>query len=667
MVRIAAWLAAGICCGIPQWFPPDASLIIFLLLAISFYAATLGKLRITTGITGLAAVFMAGLYLGTRWDKSIENGHLTGYANAFGFYLAKVEGPPERIRSGNRIPVRIIGIYDGARWKSLHAGSHLVTGPIPPDVLHGEFLLIRGMPLRVQPPGNPNEFDYQTYLARQGIFFRHKVSEADVVVLSGPVRNLRWLANTARQTCINRITNLLPDPQAAGITLALLIGITDGIDPELISSYAATGTLHVLAVSGMHVGVIYWLVMALLAPLQQLQRGEQYMAALAILLLWVYAMITGLSPSVLRATIMCSFMALSKPFSLTTRLDNTLAASAFLLMLNDPLVITRAGFQLSFLAVAGILLINRKLSSRLEPSIKPVAWAWSITSVSVSAQYLTLPLTLYLFNQFPVWFIPANLVIIPLSFAVMGLGMVLLIAGNLAVIGPLLVTVTGWTVNIMNEAASMIEHLPMALIRDIRMSGMQAVLLFLMLITMLILVRTRRYQWMYPALMFAALFALTDFILLGDAAGVTGFTVYRQPGMASIDLRMGRSVLHLGQPEDSHSKKNNLVTGTSVIRSINSETMAMARFRIGADTLIFLNALPVDRMVLRCRWLVIGRGAKGYSFNNQQVKQVIVATDVSRFEATRLEALCRAKNIPIHLTAQVGAYHHEQPGLPRLD
>ncbi|MFM7327887.1 MAG: ComEC/Rec2 family competence protein [Bacteroidota bacterium] len=667
MVRITAWLAAGIVFGIPQWLPRDAALIGFILLAIFFYAAVIHKQKIATGIIGLASVFMAGLQLGSHWDASQESGHLTGHPDSFQYYLARVAGPPEQTRSGNRIPVRITATHDHHGWKLLQSGSHLLTGTDPPEVIHGEYLLVKGMPQQVQSTGNPNEFDYRTHLARQGIFFRHKVSAAEVVVVSGPVRNLRWLANTGRQACIKRINDLLPDPQAAGITLALLIGITDGIDPELITSYAATGTLHVLAVSGMHVGVIYWLVMTLLAPLQRLHNGDRYLAALAILLLWVYAMITGLSPSVLRATIMCSFMALSTPFRLNTRLDNTLAASAFLLMLDDPLVITRAGFQLSFLAVAGILLINQKLHSRLEPSFKPAAWAWSITAVSVSAQYLTLPLTLYLFNQFPVWFIPANLVIIPLSFAVMGFGMALLIAGKIAVIGPWLITATEWTVQIMNDAASLIEHLPMAVIRDIRISGMQAVLLFMMLISILILVKVRRLHWIFIGLAFAALFALSDVFTISNSSAVTGFTVYRQPGRASIDLRNGTQVIHLGQPDDPHSKKNNLVNATSVIRSIDSGTIPMAQFRIGQDTLIYLNALPPDRMVLHCRWLIVGRGAKGYQFNNLKVQHVIVATDVSSFEAKRVETRCKSRNIPVHLTARSGAFRHEQPGLPRLD
>lgn len=667
MVRITACLAAGTLCGIQRWLPADTALIGFLLLAVVYYPAAILKQRIATGMVGLAAVFMAGLQLGGQWEPSTDDGHLTRHPGAFRSYLARVEGPPEQVRSGNRIPVRITAVHDGTGWKSLHAGSHLIISSDAPKVLNGEYLLVKGMPVRIQPPGNPNEFDYGTYLARQGIFFRHKVSTTDVVVLSGPVKDLRWLANSGRQACIQRINDLLPDPQAAGVTLALLIGITDGIDPELITSYAATGTLHVLAVSGMHVGVIYWLVMTLLAPFKRSPRGEQIMAALAILLLWVYAMITGLTPSVLRATIMCSFMALSTPFRLYTRLDNTLAASAFLLMLDDPLVITRAGFQLSFLAVAGILLINRNLHQRLEPSFKPAAWCWSIICVSVSAQYLTLPLTLYLFNQFPVWFIPANLVIIPLSFAVMGLGMALLIAGNIAVIGPVLVTATGWTVNIMNEAASMIEHLPLAVIRDIRISGIQAILLFLMLLTILILVKTRRPQWIIVGSLFAIGSAMIDEFTFDSCSAFSGFTVYRQPGIASLDVRQGGHVIHLGGPADIHSKKNNLITGTSVIQTIHSKTLPMARFRIGDDTLIYLNALPPDQMVLRCRWLVLGRGAKGFDPIKLRQTEVIVASDVAPFEAARLEALCNAKVIPIHVTSRSGAFRHEEPGLRWLD
>ncbi len=667
MVRITAFLAAGILLGIPGWCGIMPSLYGFLIAAILFYHCALRKQKLAAGTFGLTAVMMAGLHLGSGWNASETDGHLTRYQGDLQFYLAQVEAPPERIRTGNRIPVHIRAIRDTNGWELRQTRSHLLTGADPPAVIHGEWLLIRGMPKRVSPPGNPNEFDYKSHLERQGVFYRHTIHLTDLTVLTGPEKNFSWLAAAGRMACIRRIESLVRDPQAAAITLALLIGITDGIDPELITSYAATGTLHVLAVSGMHVGVIYWLVLQLLRPLRRLKNADRLIAFAAILLLWTYAMVTGLSPSVLRAVVMCSFMALTKPFRLRTEMNNTLAASAFLLMLNDPLIITRAGFQLSFFAVTGILVINRSLHQKLEPETNIGAWCWSIACVSVSAQYFTLPLTLYLFNQFPVWFIPANLIIIPLSFAVMGLGILLLMAGSIPIAGPWIASLTGWMVNLMNHIAAFMEELPFAVISDIHLTGMQAILLFLLLITLLILIRTRHSAWIIVASVMASGFCWIDVHKFNKAASVTGFTVYRQSRITSIDIRNGAHVIHLGGPADVHSLRNNLAERTEIIQTTDGRSIRMARYAFGNDTLVYLNAVPPPGETVRGRWLVIGSGAKGLSMTALRTPQVIAGSEVNPYEANRMEKTCHDAGIAFHWTSRDGAFIHQQLELRRLD
>ena len=667
MVRITAFLAAGILLGIPGWWGILPSLFGFLIAAILFYHCALRKQKLAAGTFGLIAVLMAGLHLGSGWNASVADDHLIHFQRDFQFYLAQVEGPPEQTRAGHRIPVRILSIRDSTGWRAVHARSHLLIRTDPPSVIHGEWLLIRGMPKRVSPPGNPNEFDYKSHLERQGVFYRHTVRLTDLTVLTGPEKNFSWLSAAGREACIRRIGSLVQDPQAAAITLALLIGITDGIDPDLMTSYAATGTLHVLAVSGMHVGVIYWIVLQLLRPLRRFRNADRWIAFIAILLLWTYAMVTGLSPSVLRAVVMCSFMALMKPFRLRTNMNNTLAASAFLLMLNDPLIITRAGFQLSFLAVTGILVINRSLHQKLEPETNIGAWCWSIVCVSISAQYFTLPLTLYLFNQFPVWFIPANLIIIPLSFAVMGLGMLLLMGGSIPIAGPWLASLTGWMVNLMNHIAAFMENLPFAVIRDIHITGMQAVLLFLLLIAILILIRVRHYAWIIITVLLAAGFWWIDVRRFDEAASVSGFIVYQQKGITSIDIRKGAHVMHLGDPDDFHALRNNLAERTEIIQTIDGRSMPMARFPIGFDTLIYLNALPPPGERIQCRWLVMGAGANGLSLHSVRAQQIIAGSDVKPFEARRMEKACHVAGIPFHWTTQAGAFIHKQPELRRLD
>jgi len=682
MVRITAFLAIGILTGLQEWSDTFLPFCGFLLASTLFFIHSKKGKRFASGICGLTAVALTGMFFGAGWNPAGQTGHLTSYSGTFNAYLASVEGPPEKIRSGYRIPVQIRCLYYSGKWLPYKSGCHLIMNTTPPGLLYGEQLLIRGMPRRITGPANPHEFDYRLYLERQGIFYRHRLEEQDLTVMTGPRMGLRWIAAAARAACIRRIEGVVAEPQAAAITLALLIGITDGIDPEHINSYASTGTLHVLAVSGLHVGIICWLILLLLKPLRSLRNGEQIIAAAAILMLWAYALVTGLTPSVLRAVVMCTFVVLAKPFRLRTHIENSLAASAFLLMLQDPLIITRPGFLLSFLAVAGILLIHRPLHQLLEPESSLAAWCWNITCVSVASQYFTLPVTLYLFNQFPVWFIPANLVIIPLSLLVMTLGMALLVAGGIPYLGAGLAQLTEASVTLMNTSAATIEHLPWAVIRDIHLSEWQAVLLGGFLLAFLPYIRylkpagasfpspqkpKGRWLQLITVFLFASAFAFTDFIHMRRASEQTGIIVYREHGTTSIDIRTGAHVFHLGSATDRHATEYWRAEGLHHVLHGDSRKIPMARIRIGTDTLTYLNTSFSNGQQVMGTWLVLGPNAEGLEKNSIRTKAVIASSGVRPAESKRIEGMCTSMGIPFHSTDGSGAFIHLRKGLGRLE
>lgn len=204
------------------------------------------------------------------------------------------------------------------------------------------------------------------------------------------------------------------DERERGLVKAILLGIRDELDQDQKQAFARSGTMHVLAVSGSHVAIIYGALFIGLSRLGDKRRWRITRALLILLVLWFYAGLTGFTPSVLRATLTFTLFCLADMTHWRTDPINSLAASAFLLLLWDPRMLTQLSFQLSFLAVLGIAFFYRPIHQLWAPSSWIMRYAWSLFAVSMAAQAFTTPLSLLTFKAFPVWFIPANLVIVGL-------------------------------------------------------------------------------------------------------------------------------------------------------------------------------------------------------------------------------------------------------------
>ena len=241
---------------------------------------------------------------------------------------------------------------------------------------------------------------------------------------------------------------------------ALLLGDKRELDPELRQGYANTGAMHILAVSGMHVGIIYLFLEFLLSFLKKWRHGIRIQSVILLLMIWLYALITGLSPSVFRAAIMISFIIVARATHRYTQMFNTLALSMLFILLFNPALLYGVGFQLSYLAVLGIMVLYKPIKR-----VIPVTnWAgdklWSLAAVSLAAQTGTFPLVLHVFQQFPNYFLLTNLLIAPLASLIMYTGIGVL-AGSFV---PWIFEGVSWLLNllvwILNQVIHFIDQLP---------------------------------------------------------------------------------------------------------------------------------------------------------------------------------------------------------------
>jgi competence protein ComEC len=293
---------------------------------------------------------------------------------------------------------------------------------------YGDELILKNKFREIDPPRNPEEFDYKRFLNYKNIYHQAYLQCHDWMYAGKNSGNflLRYSFRLR-----NRLLAILSSDRLKGdeyaVASALLLGYTDKLDNELIAAYSETGTLHVLSVSGLHVAIVFVVFNGMLFFLKRWRYGNLIRVVLLLFFLWFYALLSGLSPSVLRAAAMFSFIVYARSFKRNTNIYNTLAASAILLLLYNPYYIMDVGFQLSYLAVAGIVYIQPFFSDHIKTEKWLYKQLFELSSVSIAAQLATFPISLYYFHQFPNYFLLSNMLVIPLSTAVMYLGLFLLI------------------------------------------------------------------------------------------------------------------------------------------------------------------------------------------------------------------------------------------------
>jgi len=314
--------------------------------------------------------------------------------------------------------------------------------------------------------GNPNEFDYRRFLARRGILRQIYLRPGQVELASRDnAPALLALAHRWRRALLDIYLRNGIEGQEYAVAAALTLGDRGDLDADTQRAYMVSGATHILSVSGLHVGIVAMVFGFVLDKLLQAFRPDSAArrwgkASGIIALLWVYALLTGLSPSVLRAATMFSMVALGQAFGRSMSVYNSLAASALLLMALNPAVVLDVGFQLSYVAVFAIVFLQPKLAQFWQPRSKAALWAWQLMVVSVAAQMGTAPLSLLYFHQFPNYFWLTNLVAIPLSTLVVVGGMVLLAASFWTPLAAALAWALQKVLWLLNASVLAIEALP---------------------------------------------------------------------------------------------------------------------------------------------------------------------------------------------------------------
>ena len=548
-LRIVLFFICGISLGIyfPDILREEQVRLLFLALVLSYGITVVlywrklfvsSRLKLLAGFIGLTAVFVSGFLQVLSKTDTRRHDHISQIEGPIEFYKAVIAGNPVEKPNSWKVQAIVESVSTKGGWQPCRANILLYFSKADfPSFKYGDVLLVKGGPQQVPGPANPEEFDYKRFLSFKNIYHQQFVKKEGALRIGfEPPNWLEYYALISRNWADEAIKENIEGPREEGLASALVLGVTDGLDSELLTAYKATGTMHVLSVSGLHVGILYGLVLFALKPLKKLKFGPWTIAGLSVIILWAYAFVTGLSPSVLRAVAMFSFVALAIPAGRRTNIYNTLAASAFCILWYDPFLIMSVGFQLSYFAVLGIVYIQPALYNLWEPVNKLWDELWKITSVSIAAQLATFALGLLYFHQFPNYFLLSNLFVIPGSFAVLILGLLILALNFILPIASFLGLLLGWIIKVLNFIVFTIEDFPFSLIENVYLTTFQCWVLISILVSIMILLQTRKFRTVILISALGVIFSLTQWYHFQQNVSVQKFMVYNVGGHSAIDF-----------------------------------------------------------------------------------------------------------------------------------
>ncbi|MGB6269157.1 MAG: ComEC/Rec2 family competence protein, partial [Olleya sp.] len=354
--------------------------------------------------------------------------------------------------------------------------------------------------VKIKAPLNPDQFSYKKYLEEQQVHFQLYVNSKNILALKNDTYTLFGYAATFRDYINTKLNDYNYSNDQLSIINALILGQRQNITKEVYDNYTNAGAIHILAVSGLHVGIILLILNFVFRPVERLKNGKNIKTIILLILLWTYALIAGGSASIIRATTMFSIVAIGMNLKRPTNIYNTLAISVFILLLIKPNFLFDVGFQLSYAAVIAIVSFQPILERLWSPKYKLINLLWKTLTVTVSAQFGIIPISLYYFHQFPSLFWLSNLVIIPFLGVILGLGLLVITLSLFGTPQTLLSDAFGLVINWMNQFFGWISNQEDFLILDIPFTILQVVVSYLVIFSVYKLYYQKNYRWMQLSL-----------------------------------------------------------------------------------------------------------------------------------------------------------------------
>ena len=513
-----------------------------------------------------------------------------------------------------------------------------------------------------RPPLNPDSFDYGKYLATKGIHAQISINIKSLVLRDQPNKNLRYYADNIRQRIINNLSaNGFPQSEIPIIS-ALFLGQQQDISAAVLRDYQLAGAVHILSVSGLHVGFILVFINFILKPLPKTRNANLLRLFTTIILLWTFAILAGLSPSVVRSVTMFSFVAWGMLLRRKTNIYYILLLSAFAILLIEPAFLFDVGFQLSYTTLFFIIWLQPKIRRILDPKNIVLKYLNDILSVSVAAQIGAFPLSIYYFHQFPGLFFVTNLLIIPALSLIMILGIIVLLMAAFNYVPFYPMKLLSESVKMINQIINKIATQEQFIISNISFNKYLLLTSYLLIITTILFIYKKNYPRTMAMLLAIVGVQTASIINKQNSQSTTEFIIFHQNKHSLLSVRNGQNATFF--TSDSLNRKiseeravkdylvSNFIKQPSIKPLENAYTFSGKRIVIIDSLAVYPKELDVDILLM----------TKSAKVNFERMlldlrpKTVVADGSNYKYLLEKWEQTALKQKIPFHKTSEEGFF-----------
>ncbi len=666
IIKLTVCLIIGIVIGYLFYIPLNVSLYIatslFASLLILFFVAKRSFFKTSWfGLSSLLMMISIGTLTVNFHDEKNASNHYTNQIsienNTFKSITFKIKDVLKSGKFYNKYIIDLLDI-DGSkvRGKSLlniQKDSLLTTLKVD-DVLMGKMVFNN-----LDHSLNPNQFDYKTYLEKRYIYHQLFTSNQSLLKINSKTQSLFGIANNIREYVNSKLKSYDFNPDELAVINALLLGQRQDISDSVYKSYINAGAVHILAVSGLHVGILLIILSLALKPIESLKHGKLIKTILLITFLWCFALITGLSASVTRAVTMFSIVTIAINLKRPTNIYNTLAISMFVILLFKPMFLFDVGFQLSYLAVFSIVIVDPIIYKKWKPKSRIVDFYWHTFTVTLSAQLGIIPISLYYFHQFPSLFFISNLVIIPFLGLILGLGILVIVLAILNALPQFAANVYGRIIGLMNDFIIWVSRQESFLLKDIAFSLLYVLASYLVIIHLIKLIK----KWHYSNLKYLliAVIIFQSLVIYTHYKSTNEFIIFHK-NRHSLIGNTTHNKMTVAHDLDSLSKANHIIRSYVIgnhISAIKKDSLHPI-YLLNKKKLLVIDSLGIYNIKSFEPDYVLLRQSPKINLNRliDSIKPKYIIADGSNYKSyiKHWSTICKKRELPFHQTGKKGAF-----------
>ena len=525
----------------------------------------------------------------------------------------------------------------------------------------GSKMLYYGEIYSHRKPYNPNQFDYGKYLENKSIYGQIYADASDLKVNSNLDKNIWYYASAFRNRIISNLEKSGFAKDELNVVIALILGQQQDISPEILKDYQLAGAVHILSVSGLHVGCIMIAIGFLLKPLPKTKFGELLKLFIIIAFLWLFALVAGFSPAVTRSVVMFTFIAIGEYSNRKTNIFHTLTASMFFILLFEPSFIFDVGFQLSYCALFFIVWLKPIFDKIWMPENKILKYIWGILSVSFAAQIGAFPLSVYYFHQFPGLFFVTNLMVLPLLGLILALGVFVMIWAFFTAVPAFLAKILEYSIWFLNKIINWVASFESFIFQDISFNWQMLATCYLVIFAFAIWIMKPDFKKLSLALVTLIIFQITYFGTEYLNQKQEEFIVFNAKRSTIISERKGENIMLYTSDSLTEATMNFAVKPYLVgnFASISKIKKVSNLNYFGKNKILIVDSLSVFPKNVNPDILVLTQSPK---LNLERILQFskpkIIVADASNYKtyAMRWKETCEKEKIPFHSTVEKGFY-----------